>query len=135
MVHHTTSPKNFLKVLQLNANGICNKTDEIQLLIKNTQDVITIQETKLNQSHKIPNISHFTPIQTDCIHKQGRGLLTYIKNNISFSQLNTSNIFPTELQNIKIYLSTSQQLLIANMYIPPSYHKQKTQLYPADLQP
>ena len=64
----------------------------MQLLIKNTQaDVTTIQETKLNQSHKIPNIPQFTPIRTDCTHKQGGGLLTYIKNNISFSQLNTSN--------------------------------------------
>ena len=40
---NATSPKNFFEVLQLNANGIRNKTDEIQLLIKNTQaDVITI---------------------------------------------------------------------------------------------
>ena len=98
---NTISPKNFLKVLQLNANGICNKTDEIQLLIKNTQaDVITIQKTKLSQSHKTPNIPQFTPIKTDCTHKQGGGLLTYIKNNISFSQLNTSNTFPIELQII-----------------------------------
>ena len=65
---NTTSPKNF-KVLQFNANDICNKTDEIQLLIKNTQtDVITIQGTKLNESHKIPNIPHFTSIRTDHIH-------------------------------------------------------------------
>ena len=106
---NTTSPKSFLKVLQFNANGICNKTDEIQLLIKNTQaDVITIQETKLNQSHKTPNISQFTPIRTDCTHKQGGGLLTYIKNNIIFLQLNTSNTFPIELQIIKVHLSTPQ---------------------------
>ena len=61
---NTTLPKNFLKVLQLNANGICNKTDEIQLLIKNTQaDVITMQKTKLNQSHKTPNIPQFTLLE------------------------------------------------------------------------
>ena len=112
---NTTSPKNFLKVLQLNANGICNKTDEIQLT-KNTQaDVITIQETK----------HFFTPIRTDCTYKQGGCFLTYITNNISFSQLNTSNTFLIELQIIKIHLSTSQKLHIANTYIPPSYHKQK----------
>ena len=27
--HKLSSPRNFLEVLQLNANGICNKTDEI----------------------------------------------------------------------------------------------------------
>ena len=44
---NTTSPKNFVKVLQLNANNICNKTDELQLIIKNTRaDVITIQRDK-----------------------------------------------------------------------------------------
>ena len=131
---NTTSSKNFLKVQQLNANGIHNKTGEIQLLIKNTQaDVITRQETKLNQSHKTPNIPQFTPIRTDCTHKEN--LLTYIKNIINFSQLNTSNTFPIKLQIVKIHLSTLQQLHIANMYIPPSYYKQKTQLYPACLQP
>ena len=81
---NTTSPKNFFKVLQFNANGIHNKTDEIQLLIKNIQaDVIIIQETKLNQSYKAPNILQLTPIRTDRTHKH-EGLLTYIKNNISF---------------------------------------------------
>ena len=77
----------------------------MQLLIKNTQaDVIAIQDTKLKQFHKTLNIPHFTPIKTDHTHKQG-GLLTYesnkdpnsyIKNNISFSQFNTSNTSPIE---------------------------------------
>ena len=63
---NTASSKNLLKVLQLNANGIYNKKDKIQLPIKNTQAaIITIQETKFNQSHKTPNVSHFTPIRTD----------------------------------------------------------------------
>ena len=134
---NTTSLKNFLKVLQFNANGIRNKTDEIQLFIKNTQaDVIIIQEAKPNHSHKTTNVPQFTSIRTYRTHKQGGGLLTYIKNNISFSQLNTSNTFPIELQIIKIHFLTSQQLHFANMYIPPSYHKQKqTQLYQALLQP
>ena len=109
---NTTLPKNFLKVLQLNANGIHNKTDDIQLLIKNTQaSVITIQETKLNQSHKTPNIPHFTPIRTDCTHKQGGGLLTYIKNNISFFQLNTSNTFPIELSSKSTFQHHSNYIL------------------------
>ena len=108
---------NFLKVLQLNAKGFCNKTNEIQLLIKNTPaDITTIQETKFIQSHKTPNTSQFTPIRTKFTHKQG-SLLTYIKNDISFSQCNTSNTSPIELQIIKIHFSTLQQLHIANMYI------------------
>ena len=126
----TTSPKNFLKVLQLNANGICNKTDEIQLLIKNTQEnVITMQEIKLHQSHKTPNIPHFTLIRTDFTHKQRRGLLTYIKSSINLAQLNLAqfNTFPIELQIIKIHLSTSKQLHITKMYIPPKHFSQLSQ--------
>ena len=68
---NTTSPKNFLKVLQLNANGIHNKTDEIQLLMPlqlkiHKQMSLQYTESKLNQSHKTPNISHFISIRTDC---------------------------------------------------------------------
>ena len=126
---NTTSLKNFLKVLQLNVNGIRNKTDKIQLLIYDTQaDVIIIQQIKLNQSHKTLNILHFTPIRTDRTHKQGGGFLTYIKNNISFSQLNKSNIFPIKPKIIKIHLSTSQQLHITNMYIPPKHSTQLPQI-------
>ena len=91
---NTTLPKNFLKVLQLNANEIRNKTDEIQPLIKNTKaDAIIIQETKLNQSPKTPNISQFTPIRTDCTHKQG-GLLTYIKK----PSISLNSIYQTPFQ-------------------------------------
>ena len=66
-----------------------------------------MQETKLNQSRKTPNISRFTSIRTDRNHKLRGGLLIYIKNNISFSQLNTSNTFPIKLQIVKIHLSTA----------------------------
>ena len=110
---NTTSPKNFFEVLQLNANGICNKTYKIQLLIKNTRaDIIIMQETKLNQSYKTPNIYHFKPIRTDHTHKQGGGLLTYIKNNISFLQLNTSNPFLLK------YKSSKSTSLHHSNYIP-----------------
>ena len=67
--------RTFLKACNL--IQIAYKTKhEIQLLIKNRQaDVITMQELKLNQSHKTQKIPHFTLFRTDCNHKQG-GLLT-----------------------------------------------------------
>ena len=48
---------------------------------------------------KTPNIPHFTPIRADHTHKQGSSLLTYIKNNISFSQINRLNTFPHRITN------------------------------------
>ena len=86
-----------------------------------------IQETKLIQSHKIPNIPQFTPIRTDGSHNQGEGLQLALKTTSVFLQLNTSNTFPIELHINKIHLSTSQQLHIANMYIPPRHFTQLSQ--------
>ena len=49
------------KVLQLNANGIHKKTKEMQLLVEITQMVvITIQESKVNQCHKMQHFSRYT---------------------------------------------------------------------------
>ena len=70
-------------------------------VVRLTVAVPTVKETKLNQSHKILNIPQFTSIKTVRTHRQGGGLLSCIKNNISFSKLNTSNTFPIKLQVIK----------------------------------
>ena len=70
-----------------------------------------------NRSKQTP----FTPIKTDHTHKQGGGLLTYIKNNISFSQLNTSNTF---LSNP--YLPWGKTGQIAHVSSPFSGIAQKT---------
>ena len=121
-----TSPNNFLKVLQLIANCISNKTEETQLHIKNTHsDVITLQET-----NSIPQNTKHTSLYTyqNRLHLQIRkGLLTYIIENISFSQLNTSNTFLIELQIIKISPF--------NITITYCKHVHSTQLYPECLQP
>ena len=61
----TTKPshQNFFRVLQLQAKDICNKKEEVLLFIENSQpNIITIQESKLNQPNKAPNIPHFTLI-------------------------------------------------------------------------
>ena len=114
------SKMNTFKILQFNANGIRNKVNELQLLTERTNaDIITIQESKLQPNHKTPNIHNYTTIRTDRQHKQGGGLLTFVKNNIKFSQLDIPNTTPVELQIVKIHLSTSKHIHVANMYIPP----------------
>ena len=35
---------------------------------------LKIQESKLNQFHKTPNIPHFTPVRTDCTHQEEGGI-------------------------------------------------------------
>ena len=106
--------KLFVRYLSEDKRRNEGKKNSIDFLVQ----IIPIQKTKFNQSHKTLNISHFTPIRTGRICKLGRGFLTYITDNINFSPPNSSNTFSIELQIIKIHLSTSQQLYIANMYPP-----------------
>ena len=87
--HHTpttTHPQHSTKgqtivILQININGIRNKIEELENLVHSTQpDRITIQETKLTQKDKTPNILyHHT-------HRQGRetrrGIITIINDDI-----------------------------------------------------
>ena len=95
----------------------------MQQLIKDTNaDIITIQETKLTATSKSPTIPNFTEIRKDRTLNKGGGLLTCIKNNITFN----NNDLPShiklqfiELQIITIYLSQTKSIKIANLYIPP----------------
>jgi exonuclease III len=85
-------------------------------------DIVTIQETKLKPTTKTPTIAHFTAIRTDRTHKDGGGLMTYVKNDITFTDINIPqniNRQATEVQYIKLYLSNNKQLEIFNLYVPP----------------
>ena len=116
-------PETKLKILQININGLSNKIKELELIISETKaDIITIQETKLTSNSKSPKIPNYTEIRKDRLYNKGGGLLTYIKNNITF----TNNEIPEninqkyiELQIITLHLSPKKTLKIINIYIPP----------------
>ena len=75
-----------LIILQVNINGLRNKLEELKLLIHDThEDIITIQETKLTPKAKTPKIHNFTAVCTDRLHKAGGGLITLIRDNITFT--------------------------------------------------
>ena len=114
--------RNFI-ILQVNINGLRNKLEELKLLIHDTHaDIITIQETKLTPKAKTPKIHNFTAVRTDRLHNAGGGLITLIKDNITFpttytpSTINTHN---TELQMVKVHINNTKHITIANIYIPP----------------
>ena len=117
-----SNPKQ-LNILQLNINGINTKIDElIQLTIDQSIDIITIQETKLKPTSKTPKIPGFTPIRQDRKDKDGGGLLTYVKGNITFTDIKlpqNCNINTIESQKIKIHLTNHKHLNIYNVYIAP----------------
>ena len=115
--------KKTITIIQININGLTTKIHELKNLTDNTKiDIITIQETKLKPTHRTPYLKDYTAIRTDRTYKNGGGLMTYIKNDIIFTELktpHTNNNKLTELQHIKIHLANHKYLNIFNIYIPP----------------
>ena len=115
--------KKTITIIQININGLTTKIHELKNLTDNTKiDIITIQETKLKPTHRTPYLKDYTAIRTDRTYKNGGGLMTYIKNDIIFTELktpHTTNNKLTELQHIKIHLANHKHLNIFNIYIPP----------------
>ena len=112
-----------LIILQVNINGLRNKLEELKLLIHDTHaDIITIQETKLTPKAKTPKIHNFTAERTDMLQKAGGGLITLIRDNITFTTTDipsTINTHNTELQMVKISVNNTKHITITNIYIPP----------------
>ena len=127
-----------LIILQVNINGINNKLEELKTLIKNTHaDIITIQETKLTSKSNTPKVPTYATVRADRPHKSGGGLITLIRDNITFtptdipSTINTHNI---ELQMVKVHLNNTKHITIANVYnllvtAHPRTTKQPTKTY------
>ena len=118
----SNSERNLI-ILQININGINYKLEELKTLIKNTHaDIITIQETKLTSKSNPPKVPTYTTVRADRPHKSGGGLITLIRDNITYtptdipSTINTHNI---ELQMVKVHLNNAKHITIANVYIPP----------------
>ena len=75
-----------LIILQVNIHRLINKLEELNLLIHDTHvDIITIHETKLTPKAKTPKIHNFPAVRTDRLHKAGGGLITLIRDNITFT--------------------------------------------------
>ena len=111
-----------LIIQQVIINGLRNKLEELKLLIHDTHaDIITIQETKLTPKAKAPKIHNFTAVRTDRLHKAGGGLITLIRDNITFTTTeipSTINTHNTELQMVKVHINNTKHITIANTYIP-----------------
>ena len=123
-VHRPSSKSEInLMILQVNLNGIKNKLEELELLIHDTHAVIiTIQETKLTTKAKTPKVHNFTTVRTDRLHKAGDGLITLIRDNITFTTADipsTINTHNTELQMAMVHINNNKDIAIANIYIPP----------------
>ena len=115
-----------MKILQLNANDIRSTVEE-HLLLTTQPDVVAIQESKLNPASRTPKIPNNTAIRTDRKHKQGDGLITYIKSHTTFTHIKTPQTINTDntetqlLKLIKMHTKHFKDITIANIYIAPTY--------------
>jgi len=108
-------------------NGIQNKLTELRKISEEiSPDIISIQETKLNSKSYKYNLAGYTSLRKDRKLKTGGGLMTYIKNNISFTEIDLSKhkekLKPNhfEVSIIKLHLTSTKNYHIINIYIPPT---------------
>ena len=127
-----TTPNN-ISIIQLNINSITKKTTELTHLIhKQKIHIITLQESNLNSKHKTPHIPNFSAIRLDRPSSQKRGgVLTYINNNINYSQIPTpTNLITNNIKFITTKIHLKHSKTISNFTHHNSHKKPPTPLIP-----
>ena len=113
-------PKNVI-ISYININSIRNKLQDIDLLLNGKVDVLTIAETKLDNSFPEAQFcleGYKKPFRLDDTRNSG-GLLVYVNNNIPSRRLHLFN-FASDIQIIPIELNfRKQKWLILSIYRPP----------------
>ena len=69
-----------------------------------------------------PKLHNFTTVRADRLHKAGGGLITLIRDNITFTTTDiptTINTHNTELQMVNVHINNTKYITIANICIPP----------------
>ena len=86
---HTAPARSYnLKIVQLNVNGLKNKLDElIHWLHKNDVKIAALQETKLHEKSKLPNIPQYNLVREDRQRDKGGGVAYLIHESILFEKL------------------------------------------------
>ena len=122
----TSLKKKKLTILQWNADGISNKKSELnEVLLRYEADMAIIQEAKLTPLQETPHFQGFTTIRKDreLVRKdtirRGGGLLTLVRNEISFTEHKDWGGLCTEGIKIKISVSNEESIAITNIYRPP----------------
>ena len=121
-----------LKLVHLNVRSLVKKIDQLRLLLSDPRiEVLTLSETWLRHFHADSSldIAGYTSFRHDrsptLSHKsRGGGLITYVSNELAtnanhMEKLNTCSP-DLEAQLIKIERPCAQNLMICNLYRPPT---------------
>ena len=113
-------PKNII-ISYININSIRNKIKNLEILISDLVDVLTIAETKIDGSSSTPQflLKNFkTPFRLDVSDRSG-GLMTYIRADIP-SRLLMEYKFPIDIQILPIELNLKKaKWLLLSIYRNP----------------
>ena len=69
-----------------------------------------------------PKVHNFNTVRADRFHKAGGGLITLIRDNITFTTTDipsTINTHNTELQMVMVHINNTKHITIVNIYITP----------------
>ena len=113
----TKQQQSCLNILQVNLDGISNKKIELaHLLTEKDIHVALIQESQHQSTD--PHISNYT--HSACKHNRGecRGIITYIRNDVTGSVEHIETDRPTDIHKITIWHDGSK-FTIYNVYNPP----------------
>lgn len=111
-------------ILQLNCNGVQSTAVELAtFLSKHNVAVACLQESKLTAASRPPLFSGYAVERRDRPGGRGGGLLTLVRHDVHYSNLDTSTLFngdiTIETQGITASLNGAP-LKIINLYIPPA---------------
>ena len=112
-----------LRLIQWNANGIKIRMLELADAVRRLNvDIVLIQETKLRALDNNPNIKGYSTVRKDRGIGRGGGLITFIKEDLPFTIINTPAVENSLLEILSIELRTKSfnKMLISNVYCPPA---------------
>ncbi|CAH3180943.1 unnamed protein product, partial [Porites lobata] len=110
------------KLASLNINKLITHIDQLRILLAyNEIDILSINETKLNEtiSDNEVNISGYDIIRRDRITNGGGGVCFYVKSSINFTIRNDLNMDTLENLCLEIQKPRSKPFVVATWYRPP----------------
>ena len=106
----------------LSINSVRNKFNDLQQVICDIVDILTIAETKIDSSFPTTQFflaNYHTPYRLDISNKSG-GILVYIRSNIPTRQLNCGNLCKS-IQAVPFEINLrKEKWLVISIYRPPS---------------
>lgn len=110
------------KLASLNINKLITHIDQLRILLAHNEiDILSINETKLNEtiSDNEVNISGYDIIRRDRITNGGGGVCFYVKSSINFTIRNDLNMDTLENLCLEIQKPRSKPFVVATWYRPP----------------